>query len=106
MLLVTTCAPPTAKRWWISGAANVASNAAWSFSTIERGVPAGTKTPCHELLTISGYPASIIVGTCGRASIRLAVEMPSAFSRPAWTKVMAEESVTNMTLRFAAEQAP
>ena len=45
---------------------------------------------------MSGYPASIIVGTCGKASIRLLVESPSALSLPAWMKLIADDSVTNM----------
>src|SRR5215467_11014105 len=54
VLLVTTVTPPAAKRCLTSGESMVVTNAACSFSTIGRGVPAGTNTPCQELLTISG----------------------------------------------------
>src|SRR5438105_6514875 len=105
VLLVTTLTPPAAKRCLISGDSSVASNTAWSFSTIGRGVPTGTNAPCHELLIISGYPASAIVGTCGNASIRLAVEMPSALSLPRLDEADRRRERDEHHLRFAAEQA-
>ena len=45
---------------------------------IGRGVPAGTRTPFHEVASKRGTPASAIVGTSGITAERFALLTASA----------------------------
>jgi hypothetical protein len=55
--------------------------ASWSFATTSRGVFAGATTACHDVTTMSGNPASAIVGTSGRLGWRVCAVTASAFMR-------------------------
>src|SRR5713101_294416 len=52
--LVTASAPPFARRSITSGVFMVCTSTAYKRSTVSRGVPAGTSTPCQEPEAPSG----------------------------------------------------
>ena len=70
--------------------------AALSFSSLSSGVEAGTKSPYHVEMLKSGTPASIIVGTLGRALARVVVVTASAMSFPASMFALQEARLSKM----------
>ena len=54
-------------------------------STTAAGVPAGTNTPHHGSIAMSGKPASIKVGTSGSARVRFDPVTARARTRPSLT---------------------
>src|SRR4029079_7651000 len=62
-VLDNTRAPPTRKRFWTSSSAAIFFMAPAIFSTIGRGVPAGTTKAAQDVTIKSFTPASPMVGT-------------------------------------------
>src|SRR5215831_13624998 len=65
--LPTGSRPSVAIRSFMSGSAMVLTISLWSSAMISLGVRAGTITANHASPSMSGYPASAIVGTSGSA---------------------------------------
>src|SRR6185503_3094503 len=69
-----------------SGIARTALMSRLSRSTMARGVPAGTMTPCQLVDSNPGNPASARVGTSGRSAMRVVEVTASARTLPALTE--------------------
>ena len=87
--------PPTASAPCASNCARTSGSAATLFSALfsrsmtARGVFAGTKIAYQLSTSKSAMPDSCIVGTSGKAALRLTVDTASAFSLPVLTNCAA-----------------
>src|SRR6266699_2639308 len=77
--------PSVAIRSFMSGSAMILTISPWSSAMISLGVRAGTITANHASPSMSGYPASAIVGTSGSACNRVLLATASARSLPSLT---------------------
>ena len=58
----------------------------FSFITMSRGVLAGARKAYQAPMSMSLYPASMKVGTCGNKGERLLPEIAMGLTLPAWMK--------------------
>src|SRR6185503_1354500 len=75
--------PSAAMRSCTSGSFSARFNSALSFAMTGFGVPARVCTPFQLMKSAPAYPASVTVGTSGRASARFAPVTATARSLPA-----------------------
>ena len=79
----------------MSGASSALTNSRLSRDTISRGVAAGANMPYHNGIVKPSTPASIPVGTSGRAAMRCSVSTARARTFPA--RICGIAVVTGMT---------
>src|SRR5450755_503147 len=84
-VLPTASMPMVSKRALMSAEATALAVSAAIRLTISRGVPAGARNKTQVEPSISGPPASAMVGTSAAPTTRLAENMPSALILPART---------------------
>jgi hypothetical protein len=100
--------PPTGSMNWpasfslTSGSSSAALISLFRRSTISVGVDAGAITAIQAMFSISGSPASFIVGISGVSALRLAVETASGRSLPALTCGITATAGTQRTARRPA----
>src|SRR5258708_12465766 len=87
-----------------SGDATGRAIAPYKRSMISRGVPAGAQTHCGASCSWPGTPASSIVGTSGRITIRFVLVTASARSRPSLICADADGSVASSTIRLMQQR--
>jgi hypothetical protein len=88
----------TMKRARKSGSLMIAVNSRLRLATISGGVPAGARSPAHDVARSGGRPASAKVGTLGSDGLRLSEpRVASAVSSPASICGLSVPDVSNGT---------